>query len=68
MEREKARAEENATNTCRMHTAQMLSVEDEKENLRRTVHQLRAQVGSVLIKLGRKKMEPSRVFPLLFPT
>lgn len=61
--REKARAEENAANARRTHTAQILRVEDEKEDLRRTVRQLRAQVDSIWMKLGRKTMEPLSFLP-----
>lgn len=43
---ENALAEENAVEASRTHAAELLSAEAEKEDLRRTVRQLRAQVGS----------------------
>lgn len=61
------REKENAANASRSDREERLRLEAENENLRRTVRQLRAQVGSAWDELGCGGMEPLHVFPPLFP-
>ena len=54
------REKENAANASRIDREERLRLEAENEDLRRTVRQLRAQVGSVWDELGWGGMVWSR--------